>query len=172
MATAEPMPAEKGWTTLQVKRTFPASRERVFEAWMDPEQLRQWLAPPEGSSPSAEVDARVGGEFRISMKSPGMWLFAHLPGRFTELVHMVGRYQEISPPERLVFTMGWEDFPFVHMDREASTVTVEFHERGDETEVILTHERQPSRRIRAFHRYGWSGSLRKLENLLGGEPAR
>ena len=83
---------------------------------------------------------------------------------------MVGRYLEISPPERLVFTVGWEDFPFVHMDRDASTVTVEFHERGEETEVVLTHERQPNRRVRAFHGDGWRGSLRKLDRLLARRP--
>jgi hypothetical protein len=34
---------------------------------------------------------------------------------------------------------------------------------------VLTHERQPNRRIRAFHRYGWRGSLRKLDRLLAEE---
>jgi uncharacterized protein YndB with AHSA1/START domain len=83
---------------------------------------------------------------------------------------MVGRYLEISPPERLVFTLGWEGFPTLHLDREATQVTVELHQRGGETELVLTHERQPSRRIRAFHWYGWTGSLRKLQALLEGAP--
>jgi uncharacterized protein YndB with AHSA1/START domain len=96
-------------------------------------------------------------------------LFARLPGQDSEYVHMVGRYLEITPPERLVFTMGWEDFPTVHMNREATTVTVEFHELDGETEVVLTHERQPNRRIRVFHRFGWKGSLRKLGALLESE---
>ena len=169
MAT-EARPAPEGGTVVQVRRTFPASRERVFQAWIDPEQLRQWLAPRRVTSPHAEVDARVGGEFRVSMKSRAMLPFAHLPGPYTELVHMVGRYLEIEPPERLVFTVGWEGLPTMHLDREATTVTVEFHERGEETEVVLTHERQPNRRVQAFHWYGWTGSLRKLGKLLGGEP--
>ena len=50
--------------------------------------------------------------------------------------------------------------------RESSTVTVEFLERNGDTEVVLTHERQPSRRVRSFHRYGWNGSLRKLDGVL------
>jgi uncharacterized protein YndB with AHSA1/START domain len=164
LAVAGPKP--KGWTVLQVRRTFSASRERVFEAWMDPELLRQWLTGPNGSSPRAEVDSRVGGEFRVTMTSRPAELLAKLPGARSEFAHMIGRYLEITPPERLVFTLGWEDFPTVHMDRDASTVTVEFHDLGEETEVVLTHERQPSRRIRAFHSYGWKGSLRKLGTLL------
>jgi uncharacterized protein YndB with AHSA1/START domain len=166
MATAE-RAAPRDWTTLQVRRTFAASRERVFEAWLDPDLLQQWLSGPRGSdSPHAEVDARVGGEFRVTMQSMGSRLFGALPGPYTDVVHMIGRYLEITPPERLVFTVGWEDMPMVNMDRDASTVTVELHERGDETELVLTHERQPNRRVRAFHNFGWKGSLRKLEDLL------
>jgi uncharacterized protein YndB with AHSA1/START domain len=166
MAAARSEAAPSGWTVLQVRRTFLAPREEVFRAWTDPELLRQWLTGPHGSSPKAEVDARVGGEFRITMTSRAGELFARLPGRRSEFAHMVGRYLEISPPERLVFTMGWEDLPTVHMNREASTVTVEFHETDGGTEVVLTHERQPNRRIRAFHSYGWKGSLRKLADIV------
>jgi uncharacterized protein YndB with AHSA1/START domain len=166
MAVARSEQSQRDWTVLQVRRTFPASRERVFRAWTDPELLRQWLAPPRGTSPHAEADVRVGGEFRITMRSRASELFARLPGGGTDVVHMIGRYLEVTPPERLVFTMGWEEFPFVHLDRDATTVTVEFHERGGGTEVVLTHARQPSHRIRAFHRYGWKGSLRKLASVL------
>jgi uncharacterized protein YndB with AHSA1/START domain len=163
MATRAESPP--GWAVLQVRRTIRAPREDVFRAWIDPELLRQWLTGPRGSSPKAEVDARVGGQFRITMTSALGKLFSVLPGR-GDSADMVGRYLEIDPPERLVFTMGWEDFPTVNMDIEATTVTVEFHEHDGETDLVLTHERQPSRRIRSFHRYGWTGSLKKLDRLL------
>jgi uncharacterized protein YndB with AHSA1/START domain len=166
MANAQPGGHPPGWTVLQVRRTFNASRERVFRAWIDPELLRQWLNGPGGRSPHAEVDARVGGEFRITSTSRVGELFAKLPGQDSEYVQMVGRYLEISPPERLVFTLGWEDFPTVHMRPDATTVTVEFSETGEGTEVVLTHERQPNRRIRALHRWGWRGSFGNLERLL------
>lgn len=162
MAVAEKPP---GYAVVQVRRTFAAPRERVFEAWMDPELLRQWLTGPQGRSPHAEVDARVGGEFRIAMTSRVGDLWALLPGQ-TGVVQMVGRYLEINRPERLVFTLGWEEFPTIHLDPDATTVTVDFHERNGDTEVVLTHERNPSRRIRAFHKWGWKGSLRKLADLL------
>jgi uncharacterized protein YndB with AHSA1/START domain len=161
----------RDWTVLRVTRTFQAPRERVFRAWLDPELLRQWLTGPNGRSPHAEVDARVGGEFRVTVTGPGGGLVARLPGHDDEFVHMIGRYLEISPPQRLVFTLGWEEVPLVRMDRDASKVTVEFHERGDETEVVLTHERQPNRRVRAWHSWGWKGSLRKLDRLLTEEAA-
>jgi uncharacterized protein YndB with AHSA1/START domain len=164
MAAARSEAPDAGWTVLQVSRTFDAPRERVFEAWVDPRLLCQWLSGY-GTSPGAEVDAQVGGEFRIAMTNRAGQLLGKLPGH-PGVAHMIGRYLEITRPERLVFTMGWEDFPFVHMNREASVVTVEFNETGDQTEVVLTHERQPNRRVRAFHSMGWKKSLRKLRRLL------
>jgi uncharacterized protein YndB with AHSA1/START domain len=166
MEATRPETHPPGWTVLQLRRTFKAPRELVFRAWIDPEMLRHWLNGPGGRSPRAEVDARVGGEFRITSTSRLGELFAKLPGQESEFVQMVGRYVEISAPERLVFTMSWEDFPTVHMRPDATTVTVEFHETDDGTEVVLTHERQPNRRIRALHRWGWRGSFRNLAELL------
>jgi uncharacterized protein YndB with AHSA1/START domain len=163
MATRAESPP--GWSVLVVRRTIRAPREDVFRAWIDPELLRQWLHGPNGSSPKAEVDARVGGEFRITMTSALGKLISILPGRGNS-ADMVGRYVEIDPPERLVFTMGWERFPTINMAIEATTVTVEFNEQNGATELVLTHERQPSRRIKSFHHYGWSGSLRNLDKLL------
>jgi uncharacterized protein YndB with AHSA1/START domain len=153
-------------TVLQVRRTLSAPRERVFEAWLDPDLLRRWLTGPRATSPRAEVDARVGGEFRVIVTSRLGGLLGRLPGSFDGAVHMVGRYLEISPPERLVFSFGWENFPTIDLDPEATVVTVEFHEWDGGTEIVLTHERQPSRRLRAFHSHGWKGSLRKLDALL------
>jgi uncharacterized protein YndB with AHSA1/START domain len=113
------------------------------------------------------VDARVGGEFRITMTSRGARpLSKLLRDESGEFVHLIGRYEEITPPERLVFTMGWEDFPTMQVERDATTVTVEFHEIEGGTELVLTHERQPSRRLRAMHWIGWQGSFRKLDRLL------
>lgn len=156
-----------GWAVLHVRRTIRAPREDVFRAWTDPELLRQWLHGYTGRSPHAEADARVGGEFRITSTARGGKILSKLFRDPTgEYVHMVGRYLEVSPPERLVFTMGWEDFPTVTMEPDATTVTVEFTEVEEGTEIVLTHERQPSRRIKSFHWFGWKGSLWKLDRLL------
>jgi hypothetical protein len=45
-------------------------------------------------------------------------------------------------------------------------VTVDFHERGSETEVVVTHERQPSPAVREFHETGWAVSFERLAELF------
>jgi uncharacterized protein YndB with AHSA1/START domain len=150
-------PARAGPDTeaaVYLTRTFPAPRARVFRAWTEPGQFRQWFGPPQGSTPSAEMDVRPGGTYRIEMKP------SYARTRF-----VVGTFLEVRPPERLVYTFDWEGpFPTIKLDE--SVVTVEFVDLGDATEVRILHERLPKRWQRAFHRWGWNGSLRRLTALL------
>ncbi len=139
-------------TTLQLKRTFQAPRERVYRAWTDPEEMKNWAAPSEDYEVAAEVDLRVGGKYRIQM--------THRDGA----VHTAyGEYREVSAPEKLVYTWSWED-GFA----KDTLVTVEFRDLGSATKLILTHERFPDAESRGKHSEGWSGCLGRLEELVQG----
>ena len=82
---------------LTISRTFAAARARVFKAFTDPDVLKEWFGPEGFSVPSATVDFRVGGKYRITMRSP------------EETDHtVIGIYREIDEPNRLVFTWAWE----------------------------------------------------------------
>lgn len=143
-------PSTSPTTSLQLKRTFKAARQRVFEAWTDPEQMKHWSAPTDDYEISVENDLRVGGKYRLQMK--------HTSGRVSTAF---GEYREIVPPEKLVYTWAWEDGMVTD-----TLVTVEFRELGRETEVVLTHERFMSADLRDKHSAGWSGCLVRLERFL------
>ena len=140
-------------TTLQVTRVFAASRERVFRAWTRPDALKKWFRVAEGyTTPIAEVDLRVGGGYRLGMQPPD---------GDTPLI-VWGVYREIRPPERLVFTWRWEgDSPQLE-----TLVTIEFRQRGDLTEVVLTHEGFADAPARDQHAGGWQGCLDRLDSAL------
>jgi uncharacterized protein YndB with AHSA1/START domain len=146
-----PAPTAKG-TTLQVRRTIPASREAVFRAWTDPDVVRQWFGARGGSTLHADMDVRVGGRYRLDMESS------------LGTGSIFGEYLEVTPPERLVYTFRWDRVPVAIPDTQ---VTVEFLELEAATEVVITHERQPSRAVSEFHAWGWDGSLEKLAALFG-----
>lgn len=135
---------------LKLARTYGAPLEKVFRAWTDPEIMKRWFAPSDAFSvPEVEVDARVGGRYRIVMRAPD--------GEY----HRVGGvYREVVRPTRLVFTWAWESTP----ERE-SLVTVEFVDRGDMTELTLTHEQFADAEARDKHREGWTGCLERLARL-------
>jgi uncharacterized protein YndB with AHSA1/START domain len=136
---------------LEVRRTFAAPRERVFDAWTRAEELRKWFAPGPLTTAVADSDLRVGGRYRITMRGPD------------GVEHTVtGIYQVIEPPKRLVYSWRWEDKP----SAGESTVTVEFNERGGSTEVVLRHEGLPNEKERSEHEMGWNGCLDKLDKVL------
>jgi predicted dithiol-disulfide oxidoreductase (DUF899 family)/uncharacterized protein YndB with AHSA1/START domain len=132
---------------LQVRRTFDASPARLFHAWTTPEDLKRWYAPNDLTVALAQVDLRVGGQYRIHMRKPDG----------TE--HRVtGRYEVIEPPHKLAFTWQWEG----EGDPAETLVTVDFQARGTGTELVLTHERFATAKARDGHQQGWSAILEKL----------
>ena len=72
-----------------------------------------------------------------------------------------GVYREVIPNERLVYTWAWKSTP----ERE-SLVTVELREKGDATELTLTHERFADSEARDRHQEGWTGCLDRLQRAL------
>ena len=142
----------KAQTTLQLTRTFAAPREKVFRAWTDPEEVKKWFHPPGYETPSAEIDLRVGGKYRLGMRK--------LPDG--EVFYLSGSYREVRRPERLVYTWQWEAEP----ELGDTLVTVQFHDRGGSTEVVLTHELFPTEKARQEHERGWSGGLDNLVKIL------
>lgn len=149
MATPQPFPE----TTLQIKRIFPASRQKVFQAWTQPESMTKWLCrvTPQHSTRIVELDLRAGGRYRLEVKLPD-----------GSLKLLSGTYREVKPPEKLVFTWSWED----SLNFGETLVTVEFHARATSTEVVLTHELFLNAEARERHTMGWNGCFDALAKVL------
>jgi uncharacterized protein YndB with AHSA1/START domain len=135
---------------LRIVHRFSASPEEVFDAWLDAESLKQWMCPGVGTVPAAEVDARVGGRFRIVMR-----------GEHGETEH-TGEYREIRRAERLVFT--WVS---KNTHGRETLVTIELRRAGNGTELTLAHEGLPDDEARRRHE-GWRSILVKLATIVGG----
>lgn len=129
-----------------VRRTIAAPAEDLFDAWLDPEALSEWMRPGTIKRSEARTDARVGGSYEVRMY-----------GESGEILHH-GVYRLIDRPRRLVFT--WHS-PFAG---EAETlVTVDFRVTPDRrTEVIVTHEQLPEA-AKASHARGWTSGLEHLD---------
>lgn len=135
---------------LVVRRQIAVPRERVFEAWLDSESLAQWMRPMDFTHATVTVDPRVGGGFRIVME-----------GRTDggDYEHR-GEYLAIEPPSLLSFT--WISNA---TDHKPTVVTIEFHERGTGTELVLTHRRLAPKAVDS-HREGWTDVVRLLDEVL------
>ncbi len=135
--------------TLTVERKIKAPQADVFNAWLNPEMLRQFMMPAAGMSvPKASSDPKEGGRFEIIM----------LAGE-KEMPH-AGTYRQISPHTRIVFT--WESAFSV----DDSTVTLTFAPADEGTHVILTHVRFSDAKTRDNHQGGWTSILEALDTTL------
>ena len=113
---------------LVITRTFNGPVHLVFKAWTTPELLMRWWAPASFGIKlvGCEVDARTGGRYRFLFEVPGQ------PEPFA----FFGRYLEVTPPRRLVWTNEEGD------DGSVTTVTLE--EKDGKTHLVL-HDLYPSK---------------------------
>jgi uncharacterized protein YndB with AHSA1/START domain len=140
-------------TALRLERTFEAPPEAVYDAWTNPEVLRRWwAAAPDWSTPHVEADVRVGGRYRLSMQDP----------EASEPHTVAGEYTEVRRPERLAYTWTWEGDPESQRGSAGSLVTVDFHDEGGGTRVVVTHTGFAGEHVRAQHEHGWNACLDNL----------
>lgn len=162
MIVASPPVAEAAsHPTLRMQRRFDAPRELVWRAWTQPEALVLWMGPVEWPAVEVTHDLRVGGAWRIRLRNP----------QTGEDLWQGGVYREIVAPERLVFTLRWdeshEDGPPVD-----TMVTVRLSEADDGTATVMdfTHEGLKSEQSLTGHRHGWSSTADRLEAWLAANP--
>lgn len=129
-----------------VEQRIAASPAAVFGFFASTEAWLRWQGT------EGEIDARPGGVFRMNVRGDGF---------------VSGRFVEVDPPRRLVFTWGWEgpDAPYP-VSPGASTVEVDLLPDGGHTLLRLTH------RIRGVEmeplvRGGWTLYLERLAAVAG-----
>ena len=140
-------------TSLEIKRFINAPRARVYAAWTDPAQLKQWWGPESVRTRNFTADARVGGKYR--------WDLFNQEG---EEMTVYGEYRELVPGRKIVFSWQWDDDEA--WKNVSSVVTVELSDRDGGTEVRLIHEKLPSAESRDRHNEGWNSVLDRLEKFF------
>ena len=153
-----------------ISRTFDAPRELIWKAWTDPKEMTQWWGPRGFANPVCELDVRVGGAWRIVMRSSeGGDYPCH------------GFYREIIDQEKLVMTMDvsghpneWWDMVLPNRDKTQTPLlamiqTVTFEKLGGKTKLTV-RIRFDSVAIRDSMlkmgmTEGWSQSLDRLAEL-------
>ena len=139
---------------LTVTRTINGPARIVFEAWTRPELFKQWWTPK--SFPitllSCELDVRVGGGYRME--------FGHEGATFA----FFGKYLEVTPPARLVWTN--------EEDVSAPVTTVTFEESDGRTTVVVVEQYPTKEALDEAIASGSSGmtampeSLAQLDEML------
>ncbi|WP_029113832.1 SRPBCC domain-containing protein [Mycobacterium sp. URHB0044] len=137
--------------TVRLQRVMPAAPDVVFEQWLDPEALADWMCPRPVEVLAVEVEPRVGGSVRFDVDNSGT------------RVLIVGRFLTIDRPKLLRFTWSnsdWQD------PTAASVVNVAFEPFGDdETLMSIEHSLLPPEEFDNFHN-GWTLTFEQLATFL------
>ncbi|MFJ6850242.1 SRPBCC domain-containing protein [Streptomyces sp. NPDC091271] len=112
---------------IDITRVVAAPRDRVFEAWTDPEDFAAWYGgDADVPLDRVSMDVTPGGEWSLVIVVPGAEMPFH------------GVYQEVSAPERLVFTLKDRSAP---ADIEGETVTVTLTEKSRKSTEMVFRQR-------------------------------
>ena len=136
------------------ERVFDAPRERVFQAFTDPELIPRWWGRRGDTTRVDRMDVRPGGDWRFVCEGP------------ERTTAFRGTYREISPPERLEHTFEWEGLP-----GHVLVETVIFEDLGDgrtrvSTRSIFHTTEERDGMIGAGMAAGVNESYERLEQLL------
>ena len=136
---------------LTVTRDFAAPPERIFDAWLDPEDARRFLfATPDGEMQTVEIDARVGGHVLIVER------------RASGDAHHRLKFEEIDRPRRLVFLFAADPAE----EGQWTRVTIEIAPAPGGCTLTLTHEMDPAwAAYEEQTRKGWTMILASLARI-------
>ena len=138
--------------TIRLHRVLRAPAERVYKAFLDPEAMVKWIPPHGFTGRVHEMDARVGGGYRMSFTnfSSGK---SHAFG---------GRYVELTPHERIRYTDKFDD-PNLPGEMQV-TITLRKVMCGTELEIVQAG--LPSLIPTEMCYLGWQESLAMLARLV------
>lgn len=147
-------------TEVRVEKHFRHPPERVFDAFVDPARVGQWLfRTPDGEMQRTDYDPRPGGGFHIVERhadgSADGWPANHW-----------GEFIAVERPHRIVFDF-WTD-----VSEARTCVSVTFTPAGDGCDVVLSHGLTPEWAAYADRSArGWGMILGNLANLIDGVAA-
>ncbi len=136
--------------SLFIQRLIPAPPERVFDAWTNSDELQKWWGPKDVRCLSAEIDLRLGGQYRIANELPDK-----------TVIWITGEFEVIERPHLLIYTWMIES-----TSPATERVTVQFEKYHQGTMISLKHELIPTAELCDQHQLGWHSCLSELVDYL------
>ena len=150
----DPTPVAAADQQVLITRIFDAPRERVFRAWVDPDEVTAWYGPEHFDTPRERIriDMRVGGRYELTMIQ-----------RDSGAEFAIG-YDIIELVEPELIVLRSDPMPATGM-HEPTLTRVELHDLGGRTRVTLTDGPYPET---GHAEAGWNAAFDKLETLVAG----
>ena len=139
--------------TLTLTHHAAAPIGRVFQAFTDATELHKWFGHESFTVEDVHMDTRVGGDYRIAIRSPDGELFT-----------VKGVIQRLSEPELIEYTWSWEEDD--EAEEHESLVTISLTSSADGTDIELVHTQLASDESAGRHNEGWTSCFSSLDRYL------
>lgn len=141
--------------SITLVRRIAARPSIVFEAMTTAEGVGAWFGPDDLPVVRAEMDARVGGTYRVHFRT--------LDGRDHEAC---GEFLELVPPRRIVMSWNWASGGEPEELGRTSRIEIDLAPIADGTELTFTHAGLWDEASEKSHAWGWARALDKLVRHL------
>ncbi len=139
-------------TSVRLSCHFNASPDRVFEAWINPQQMTKWFHPDSTTYyHEADVDPRPGGKFRITLTTKSGPIAA------------LGEYLVFDRPKQLQMSWQWD---FEGAEGFVSRLNIDIAPENNGSNFVMTHDRFVDEEARNNHQQGWTGCIEAMDTFF------
>jgi uncharacterized protein YndB with AHSA1/START domain len=135
---------------VNVQKQFQVSKDKLYKAWTEEGQLKQWWKPMEKELLSVENDIRQGGAVVYT---------------FSNDLKIHGEYKEVELGKKLVYSWVWE-LPEDSHHKGEYLLTIVFNDKDNGSELQVTQENFKSEHSIQPHQDGWEQALENLQTFL------
>lgn len=138
---------------VEATRSFAVGIDESYNAWTNPDQLKQWWKPMGNTLKEVTNDIREGGSVRYVFND-------------NKLI-ISGEYLEVKEKEKLVYTWKWE-LPEDAVRNAEYKLTVDFSVTGNGSAIHVVQDNFQDEETMLPHQEGWEKGLDELEQFLAG----
>ncbi len=142
--------------TLEISKDFNCSKEKLYKAWTEPDQLKQWWQPLGNKLTAVKNEIKQGGELCYKFENNGLFID--------------GAYEK-AEADLLEYSWNW------HMQTDAAndaTYKLSVHFNGDDEHASLNIKQDGFKNEEYIkpHQQGWDAALEQLKKYLGGNTQK
>ncbi len=138
---------------VEAQKSFSAGADELYNAWTNPDQLKQWWKPMGNTLEEVTNDIKEGGIVR--------YVFGN------NVLIISGEYLEVKAKEKLVYTWNWE-LPEDAVRNASYKLTVHFAANDNGSEIHVVQDNFQDEETMLPHQQGWEKGLADLEQFLSG----
>lgn len=140
---------------LKVEHSFSVPVERLYQAWITEDDLKQWWKPADNQLKKAAQEVKEGGDISYEFV-----------GKDDQLSLVItGKYKEVKENEKLVYSWNW-DVSAEGVQKSDHELTIEFLADGDQSKIKVTQDNFKDDESITPHKEGWIKALDSLDQYL------